>query len=402
MSELVILVISLASMALFAAAETSFVSADKVALIVDLPSGIKSKSILYFLQNNEVFFATVVVASNLFVTVFSSVAEMLFHGTMRIALPVVITFTTAFGFILGELVPKSVAVENPESTARLLLPFVKAFAMITRPLVRITASGSAFIARTLFQSPSSSRALMFQRRDVYRFLGSTVSSGYLDKIESDMIRRLLKNASVPVRNIAIPRTGIVATRIGMRIGKLRGIFEKTGKTKVIVYDSTIDNVVGVVYAKDIFRDVERVDELVSDVLFVPENISVIDLLDEFRTERVYVAILIDEFGGTSGLVTSSDVMELFLGDVAIWASEEKIKIVGNRQYILQGNAEISEVESALGTRLPKGDFTTVAGLVVSSLGRIPSRGEVFKVGKLEFQILRSDGRKIDTLKVAMR
>lgn len=401
MTEIVILALSLIFMALFAAAETSFVSADKIALVIDLPSGFKSRSILYFLQNNEVFFATVVVASNLFVTVFSSIAEIFFHGTLLLSLPVVIICTTVSGFLFGELIPKSIAIDNAEPAARILLPFVRAFSVVARPVVKITAAGSAFIARTVFRS-SPSGSLMFQRRDVYRFLGSTVGSGYLDQIESDLIRRFLANAEVPVRSIAVPRTDIVAAPVGTRIEKVREIFEKSRKTKVIVYDSTIDNVVGVVYAKDIFREVDRVDELLSDVLFVPESISVVDLLEEFRTERVYLAILIDEFGGTSGLVTSSDVMELFLGDVAIWANEGRIKSLGKNQYLLQGNAELSEVEEATGVKMPEGDFSTIAGFIMSHLGRIPLRDEVFKIGGLEFRVVRSDGRKIDALKVTVK
>ena len=401
MSEVIILVVTLALMALFAAAETSFVSADKVALVVDLHPGIQSRSILYFLHNNEIFFATVVVASNLFVTLFSSVAEIFFHDSLGINLPAVIVVTTVLGFLVGEMIPKSAAVESPESTARILLPLVRAFSVVTKPFVNVTAGVSGFIARVAFRSLSS-RSLMFQRRDVYRFLGSTVSSGYLDKIESDMIRRLLANAAVPVRNIAVPRTEIVAAKVGTKITKLRELFEETRKTKVIIYESTIDNVVGVVYAKDIFRDVERVDELLSDVLFVPESISVIDLLDEFRAEKVYVAILIDEFGGTSGLVTSSDVMELFLGDVAVRDSQKRVKSIGANQYILQGNAEIAEVESATGIKFPDGEFSTVAGLVTSHLGRIPSGGEVFNIGRVQFQVLQSDGRKIESLKITLK
>lgn len=401
MSEVIILVVTLALMALFAAAETSFVSADKVALVVDLPPGIQSRSILYFLQNNEVFFATVVVASNLFVTLFSSVAEIFFHDSLGINLPAVIVVTTVLGFLVGEMVPKSAAVESPESTARILLPLVRVFSVVTKPFVNVTASVSGFIARVAFRSLSS-RSLMFQRRDVYRFLGSTVSSGYLDKIESDMIRRLLANAAVPVRSIAVPRTEIVAAKVGTKVGRLREIFEETGKTKVIIYESTLDNVVGVVYAKDIFREVERVDELLSDVLFVPESISVIDLLDEFRAEKVYVAILIDEFGGTSGLVTSSDVMELFLGDVAVRDSQKRVKSIGTNQYILQGNAEIAEVEGAIDIKFPDGEFSTVAGLVTSHLGRIPSGGEVFNIGRVQFQVLQSDGRRIESLKITLK
>ncbi len=401
MTEILILILSLILMALFAAAETAFVSADKVSLVIDLPGGLKSGSVFFFLRNNEVFFATVVVASNLFVTIFSSVAELFFHGSLMISLPIVIGFTTVVGFLFGEMVPKSVAIENPEPTARLLLPLVRVFAVLTRPVVKLTAAGSTGIAR-LFLGPASTASLMFQRRDVYRFLGTTISGGYLDKIESDLIRRLLENANEPVRNIAVPRTEIVSAPAGTKVEKLREIFEKTGKSKVIIYNSTIDDVTGVVYAKDIFREVGSIDELVNDVIFVPENVSVVDLLDEFRSERVYVAILIDEFGGTSGLVTSSDVMELFLGEVALRDSEERVKALGQNQFVLQGNAEINEIEELIGIEFPEGEYSTVAGFVISRVGRIPSRGEVFKLDGIEFQILKSDGRRIDALKMILK
>lgn len=387
-------------MACFAGAETSFVSSDKVALIVDRRSQFRFRSAFFFLQNNELFFATVVVAGNLFITIYSSVGEILFHEKMQMDMAVVLPLTTAVGFFLGELLPKTVALERAEPAAKILIPVVNSFYIIAKPVVKLTARLSTVIAGLFFSS--SSKPAVFQRRDVYRFLGNSVGGGYLDKIESEMIRKLIANAGVPVRNIAVPRTEIVSVKIGTGINRVREVFEKSRKTKVVVYEASIDNVVGVVYAKDIFKDVGRVDELVSDVLFVPENISVIDLLDEFRSEKVYIAILIDEFGGTSGLVTSSDVMELFLGEVAIRDSEEKIKPLGAKQYILQGNAEVADVERTLQIKLPRGEFATVAGLLISHLGRIPVTGERIAFGRAEIQVLESDGRRLEKLKLLLK
>lgn len=400
MIEVIVLAISLVLVACFAAAETSFVTADKVALVVNRGSRFQFKSAFYFLRNNEVFFATVVVASNIFITIFSSLAEITFHEKMRIGMSVVLPVTTFIGFLFGELIPKSVALESPESVTRILLPFVRLFYFVAQPAVKFTASVSTYIAKIFFHS--SPQSAVFQKRDVYRFLGDTVGSGYLDKIESDIIRRLLANAGLPVRNVAVPRTQIVAAKLGTGIEKIREIFEKTGKTKVIIYDVSIDNIVGVVHAKDIFRDVETAEQIISDVLFVPENITVVDLLEEFRAEKVYAAILIDEFGGTAGLVTSSDIMELFLGDVAIWASEEKIKRIGNKQFMLHGNTEIAELESNLKMKIPKGDFTTIAGLVISQVGRIPLQGEKIYIDGHEFRVVESDGRKVETLKLTLK
>ncbi len=400
MLEIAAIALFLLLIACFEGAETSFVSADKVALIVDRRSKFRFNSTFFFLQNNELFFATVVVATNLFMTLFSSAAEVLLHENMHLDMIKVMVLTTAVGFLFGELIPKSIALERSESAAKILMPVVNGFYFIAQPVVTLTAAISTLIAGYMFKS--SSKPGMFQRRDVYRFLGNSVGGGYLDKIESEMIRKLIANGNLPVRNIAVPRTDIVAAKLGTNINKVRELFEKRRKTKVVVYDSTIDNIVGVVYAKDIFREVAKIDELVSDVLFVPENMSVIDLLEEFRTEKVYIAILIDEFGGTSGLVTSSDVMELFLGEVAIRDSEQKIERLTPKQYVLKGNTEISEIESELKLKLPSGEFTTIAGLLISELGRIPLTGERISFGRVEIQVLASDGRRLDKVKLMVK
>jgi CBS domain containing-hemolysin-like protein len=320
---------------------------------------------------------------------------------MGIEMSVVLPLTTFLGFFFGELIPKSIALESSESSAKYLLPIVKLFYLVAKPLVIFTANVSTRIAKLVFHS--SAQSTIFERRDVYRFLGNTVSSGYLDKIESELIRKLLINANLPVKNFSVPRTQIVAVKLATGIDKLREIFEKTGKTKVLVFDSSLDNIVGVVHAKDIFIEVEKVDQLISDVLFVPENITIIDLLEEFRTERVYVAILIDEFGGTSGLVTSSDIMEVFLGDVVplVGQTEAKLKRINSRQYIIHGSTEVTELETSLRIKLSKGDFTTVAGLMISRVGKIPSEGEKIYIDGYEFQVLKSDGRKLESLKLTL-
>lgn len=396
----IVIIFSLIIVAVFSAAETSFVASDKIALAINCKSKFETNSIFFFLEDTELFFATVVVASSLAVTTFSSVSEIFFHEGLGIGTSLLLPLTTLVGFLVGELLPKSMALESPETVAHFMLPFVRLFYFVAKPLVKFTADFSRLIVRIVFRSER--RTGIFQRRDVYRFLGDTVSSGYLDKIESDIIRRLLVNAGLPVRNFLVPRTQLVGVDMTTDIDKLRAIFEKTGKTKVIVYDSTIDNVVGVVHAKDIFREVDTIDQLISDILYIPESISVLDLLEEFRAEKVYSAIVIDEFGGTVGLVTSSDIMEIFLGDVAIWSTEEDMKQIGGKQFLLHGNTVVSEAEKILNVRFPKGDFTTISGLIITHAGRIPLPGERINVGECEFQILKSDGKKLETVKLALK
>lgn len=395
-----IIIISLIFVAIFSAAETSFVAADKVALAINRGPKIEANSVFFFLKDNELFFATVVVANSLAVTTFSSVSEIFFHEQLGVSTFVLLPLTTLIGFLLGELVPKGLALESPEVVSGFMLPFVRLFYFVAKPLVNLTAMFSKFVVRVVFRSPE--KTAIFQRRDVYRFLGSSVASGYLDKIESDIIRRLLVNASLPVRNFLVPRTQLVGVDIHTGVDKLRETFERSGKTKIIIFDSSIDNVVGIVHAKDIFKEVKAVGQLISDVLFVPESISVLDVLEEFRAERVYSAIIIDEFGGTAGLVTVSDIMEIFLGDIAILSAEADVKQISSKQFLLHGGTAASDVEKIVGIRLPKGDFTTISGLIVSQAGRVPLQGERIYINDIEFQVLESDGRKLETVKLVLK
>ncbi|MCL5020454.1 MAG: hemolysin family protein [Bacteroidetes bacterium] len=398
--QLLLAAISVLVIACFSAAETAFVSSDKVSVVADTRSGIRLGALLFFFRNSESFFAAVVIAGNLFITLFSLLMELVFHEHMGLSLSLVLPLTTLLGFILGELIPKSVALENPDETTKLLLPVVHVFYRAAKPVITSTARISAWVAGLI--SHAESKPAIFQRRDIYRFLGDTIGGGYLDKIESDVIRRLLSSEGIPVKNIAVPRTSIVAAKLDTPIDKLRTIFEEAGKTKVVIYSSSIDNVVGVVHAKYIFRKAETAREIMSDVLFVPEGMSVLDLLDEFRTVKVYVAILIDEFGGTSGLVTSSDVMELFLGEVAVRSVEEKIKRIKAKQFIMKGTTELDEIEKQLRIKLPKSnDYTTIAGLVTYRVGRIPSVGESVVIGRASVRILKADGKRIDVVEFTL-
>lgn len=397
---ILIILISLIFVGIFSAAETSFVAADKVALAVTGRTKIETSSVLFFLKQNDLFFATVVVATSLAITTFSSVSQIMLHENLGFGASVILPLTTVVGFLIGELIPKSLALESPETIARGILPFVRLFYLIAHPLISMTARFSNFFVGILFDSKE--RSGIFQRKDVYRFLGTTVTGGYLDKIESDIIRRLLTNAALPVKNFVVPRTQLVGLDIHSKVDKLRDLFEKTGKTKVLVYDSSVDNVIGVVHAKDVFNDARRIDELISDVLFVPESISLFEVLEEFKSERVYSAIVIDEFGGTLGLVTASDIMETFLGEVATWSTVENLKQLGPKQFLMQGDTALPDVEKLLRVNLPKGEYTTISGLLVSHSGRIPLKGERMNIGEIEFLILDSDGRKLNSVKVILK
>ncbi|MGC8653045.1 MAG: transporter associated domain-containing protein, partial [Candidatus Kryptoniota bacterium] len=235
-----------------------------------------------------------------------------------------------------------------------------------------------------------------------RLLSGTVSSGTLDRVESELVKRLLENSQTSVKTIMVPRTSLVGMDIESDMDLLMKTFEKCGKSKILIYENNIDNVVGVVHINDVFSGADSLRDLIRDVLFIPETISITDLMQQFKRYGIYVSVVVDEFGGTAGLVTSSDVMQSFIGEAAVPEEERKVKEISSGTYLLQGSTDITEVENTLGVELPKGDYLTIGGLLESQLGRVPVDGEKVKIGPVDFVVLKADRRKVLTVKVSLK
>lgn len=393
-------VFSLLMIAFFSATETAFVASDKIALIVGSNRKRQGISVEFFIQNQELFFATIVIGSNLWVTIFSNLTELLLGRQFGIDATMIAVISTGIGVILGDIIPKSVALDYPERAATFLLPIVRIFYRLSRPIVTVTERIASAISVEVFGYDRS--AATFQKKDIYRLLSGTISSGTLDRIESEIVKRLLENSQTSVKTIMVPRTSLVALDIRSDIDLLKTTFERCGKSKILIYENTIDNIVGVVHINDIFSESDSVKDLVRDILFVPETISITDLMQQFRRYGLYVSVVVDEFGGTAGLVTSSDVMQSFIGDVAVPELERRIKEISPGVYLIPGSADITEVENSLGIELPKGDYLTVGGLLESQLGRVPVDGEKVKIGLADFVVLKADHRRIVTVKVNLK
>lgn len=394
------LAFSLLMIAFFSASETSFVASDRIALIVRSNKKKQGTSVDFFIRNQEVFFATIVIGSNLWVTIFSNLVELSLGRQFGISTTFIAVVSTGIGVIFGDIIPKSIALDYPERSAAVLLPLVKIFYELSRPVVIITERIASAISEQLFGYDRNVAA--FEKKDVYRLLSGTVSSGTLDGIESELVKRMLENSQTSVRTIMVPRTSLIALDIESDFELLKTTFEKSGKSKILIYENTIDNIVGVVHINDIFSGSGSLRELVRDVLFVPETISITDLMQQFKQYGLYVGVVVDEFGGTAGLVTSSDVMQSFIGDVVEIEEERKVRKISPGVYLIPGSADIAEVENSLGVELPRGDYLTIGGLLESQLGRVPVDGEKVRIGLIDFVVLKADRRKIYKVRVDMK
>src|SRR5580658_8979386 len=250
-----------------------------------------------------------------------------------------------------------------------------------------------------------------ERGQLIEVLSDAQQRGVLDADAFAMLEGALAVADLQVRNIMIPRVQMVCMRRGDPIASILAAVVDSGHSRFPVLDGDRDDVVGILLAKDLLRlfagaTPAKFDmrEYMRPVVFVPESKRLNVLLKEFRGSRNHMAIVVDEYSGVAGLVTIEDVIEQIVGDIDDEfdvEDDQNIRREADRQFSVRGSTRIEEFNQFFNVVLPQGEFDTVAGLVMKQFGRMPRRGESTTVGEFEFRVLRTDRRRIDTLRVTI-
>jgi magnesium and cobalt transporter len=247
------------------------------------------------------------------------------------------------------------------------------------------------------------------REDLIALLREASERGLLDEEALTMVEGVLEVADLQVRDIMVPRVQMVFVRRDDSAAKILPVVVESGHSRFPVMDEDRDNIAGILLAKDLLRMFasttrEKFDirEYMRPAVFVPESKRLNVLLKEFRGNRNHMAIVVDEYGGVSGLVTIEDVIEQIVGEIDDEFDVEddsNIRRESERQFTVRGVARIDEFNEYFGVKLPEGEYDTVAGLVMKQLGRMPRRGETLAIEGFEFRVARSDRRRIDSLRV---
>jgi magnesium and cobalt transporter len=247
------------------------------------------------------------------------------------------------------------------------------------------------------------------RADLLALLREASGRGLLDEEALTMLEGVLEVAELQVRDIMVPRVQMVSVRRDDSAAKILPVVVESGHSRFPVMEEDRDSIAGILLAKDLLRMYasgtrEKFDirEYMRPAVFVPESKRLNVLLKEFRRNRNHMAIVVDEYGGVSGLVTIEDVIEQIVGEIDDEFDVEddnNIRRESERQFAVRGVTRIEEFNEYFSAKLPDGEFDTVAGLVMKQLGRLPRRGEVLHIEGFEFRVVRSDRRRIDTMRV---
>lgn len=294
------------------------------------------------------------------------------------------------------------AARNPEKKFLALLPVMQVLCLALFPI-----TFPAYVAGRALRT-SDPEGDENREEEIEAFLDEGQREGIIEKEESDLIRGIMEFSDTVVREVMTPRIDVVSIESSATLEEALKLFAKCRHTRVPVFENHIDNIIGVIWVKDILaaalsKERERkVREFVRPVSFVPENKAISDLLKEFQSKREQLAIIVDEYGGVDGLVTTEDLVEEIVGEIEERGESEGkfVKQMGGGVFEAKGRASLYDLSEAMGVELPEGDYDSVAGWIATGLGTIPAAGQAFEIDGLRVEILSADRKRIHRVKVS--
>lgn len=313
---------------------------------------------------------------------------------------------TVLHIVFGELAPKSIAIQRPVKTTMAISVPLRFFYIIFRPIIWVLNGFANFLLKLLgfggklSDSHHSSEELQY-------LLDQGKESGALNLVEHELIKNVFDFNERVVKNIMVPRTKISAVEIDCPKEELLHTIISEGYSRVPVYDGSIDKIVGMVHAKDLLPfliDKEELElkNIIRKPYFIPETKKINDLMTEFQLKRIQIAVVLDEFGGTSGIVTLEDIVEELVGEIQDEYDEEKpiVDQVSEREFIIDASATLHDVNEFLPFELPMStDYDTISGLVSELFDKIPDVGERKSFYGYEFTILKKTEQNVESVKM---
>jgi putative hemolysin len=407
---LLLLAVALALLALVTAAEAAVTSSHRLRPRLLAEKGPFRSSVSgglagYLRESREVY-ATLALARTL--AVIASTAIVVYLVLREVGLnwaTLAVTFlVTLVGLALIQAVPRLVVSANPQRWATQLGSFVAVVRILLRPVAMLLDLPVRLMLRG---RQADGGQATDDAEELLRLAEMKNGAGTMDAEERQMIRGIMALEETTAREIMVPRTDIVAVPSDVSFEEVARIIVEQGYSRIPVFENTIDNVIGVVYAREVLGFLANgakpadMRSLARPAYFVPESKRVDELLAEMRRNKLSIAIVVDEYGGTAGLVTVEDLLEEIVGEIAdeFDRDEETIHRISDSEAILDARVGVDELEELFGVKVEEGDFDSVGGFILSHLGKMPTVGEEVRVDGLLVRILSVTGRRIKRVRV---
>jgi len=424
--EILLILILILANGFFASSEFALISVRRSLIKQLSEKGHKKAQLVNKLQNKpDMFLATIQVGITLVGTLASVVggakivdflkpliqkipSRAIQNSSESIAIGIVVVVITYLLLVFGELVPKYLALAYPEKVAFRTVGSVHFLSKLVFIIVKHLSHTSRFII-SLFVKPVPHESGFITDEELKFIVHEGKKKGVFDQTEEELIHSALEFTDTTVRNSMTPRIEIVALDLNAGQDQVIRAMTEEGYSRIPVYKETLDHIVGIIYAKDMItllqnRELIILEDILHKPYFVPDSMKISELLKQFQKKRVHMAMVLDEFGGTAGLITMEDIIEEIVGEIRDEydrEEEEEIYLLSDQLAIVNASLYIGELNQKFKTELPE-EFNTVGGYLTGTLGRIPLLDEEIKIGNLTFVIFDKVGPRLKRIKVSKK
>ncbi|EAZ81667.1 hemolysin family protein [Algoriphagus machipongonensis] len=415
-SYLIYVIITLLFSAFFSGMEIAFVSSNKLQIELQNKQGaLVGRVLSNFANKPGQFIGTTLMGNTVSLVLYGIFMAYLLEDPLKMWLPdgfnnqaIILILQTILSTILvlitAEFLPKSIFLLNPNSMlAFFAVPFLVIYYLMY-PIVWAVVGMSRFFITKILRLEYSEDRPVFTVTDLNSFIQNHLTQEKEEgnvEIDTKIFDNAVEFKTVRVRECMVPRTDIVSVEIEDSISDLKQIFAESGHSKVIVYRETIDDVIGYCHQLELFKKPKSIEDILTPIIIAPESALANELLIQFIQERKSLALVVDEFGGTSGIVSMEDIIEEIFGEIEDEYDNDDLieQKTGDYEYLLSARHEIDYLNDKYGWELPYGDFETLSGLILSLTENLPKKGESVVFGAYTFTVVSKQDHRIDTVKL---
>ncbi len=402
--ELFFLITTLFGVAFFTGTETAFITANRVRLKMFERNKVVGASLAnYYLAHIEKVLSLTLVARGLFSVIFSLLLSLLVAQLFGQNSILIETLTATMVVVLAaDVLVKPLFRELADYAVLVCAPILRLFRIGFFPVILFSEWAQRRVSTWLGTSlPVTTE---FYRKQDFEVLLRQSALAESKQKDVEIISNVLTISDVRVKECMVPRTEIAAIEKSSAMRDVFQKFETFGYSRMPVYDETIDKIIGIVSVQELFKKPKTLEAITREVMFVPETKKSVDLLSEFLQTGQSVAVVVDEFGGTAGLITAEDLIEELVGDIQdeYDQDDEVFRALSENTYLLSARLEIERINEKFGLAIPKGDYETLAGYILANCGRIPKQGETITIEPFSITISKATKTKIDVVKLTRK
>jgi len=401
--QLLYLLILVLLSAFFSGTELAFIVANKLKIEVRArKKNLAAISAKYFINHPQNFFSTILIGNTIVNIAYASLGTVILaslFGWGEIRILIVLSLVILF---FGEIIPKYLARELADRSVLLTSLPLRFFSYLLYPFVKISSAISNKIVQTSSLKTDNIYHL-FDKEDIKGLVKESEVAGIVDKRDSELINKVIELGDQRVYEAMKPRTEIVGIEITEDIMQVLSVFIDSGFSKLPVYEDNLDNIKGVLLAKDLFKSPANIKDILREVSFIPETKKSFEVLNDFLEKRNSIAIVVDEHGGTAGIVTIEDILEELFGEIEdeFDIQEDICRRIEKDTYIISGKVEVDHINEKYNLNIEEGDYETLSGFITNKLGRIPNQAEFVTIDNFKIQIIRSTAQKIELVKLSL-